>query len=261
VKELYCKTLKALIVMGCFLFLGITTAEALTVSVEPNKAQREVSGKVRVHIYAEGAENLVSMGVKITFDPTVLEVVEASKYEDVEKGWLMDADGNPATTGDQFNNPAVQIDNASGTVTMIGGHLKGTSTVGLNGKVLLGWIIFRAKANGTSNIHVDLGKYHPDHPAKTFDNFVKKDGVVDEPTNVPGDLGLICVVNGACEGDTTGDNSVDFADYAKFNAAWDSSFGDSTYDPACDLDGDGIVSFSDWALFNNDWNANCPSCP
>ncbi len=249
------------VITACILFLGVSVVHALTVSIEPNKAQREIGGKIRVHIYANDADSLISMGVKVTFDPTVLEVVEASKYEDLDNGWLMDADGSASTTDDQHNDPAVEIDNSTGTVIMIGGHLKGTSTVGLSGKVLLGWIVFQAKANGNSDIQVDLGKYHPEHPAKTFDNFVKRDGTVDEPTNVPGNLGVICVMEGACKGDTNGNGTVGFDDYAKFNAAWNSSFGDPNYDPACDVDGDGSIFYSDFAAFNSDWGKVCPACP
>ncbi len=254
------KFLSSVFVSIATLVLTASTVYGLTVSLEPATAQREVGGKVRVHIYAEGADSLISMGVKVTFDPAVLEVVEATKFENLDNGWLLDADGNPATTNDQYNTPAVEIDNANGTVVMIGGHMKGVGTAGLNGKVLLGWIVFQAKLNGTSYLSVDLGKYHPDHPSQTFDNFVKLDGTVDEPTNLPGDLGVICIMDGACEGDVNGNGSVAFDDYAKLNTAWGANFGDPNYDPSCDLNGDGSINFPDFAILNNDWGRTC-NCP
>ncbi len=251
--------------LAVFLMIGGQALAATTISLEPSNAQREVGGKVRVHIYVNDAVSLLSMGVKVTFDPTVLQVVEAHKFEKDADGniiWLMDADGDPATADDQYNNPAVEIDNTGGTVTMIGGHLTGSSTTGLTGKVLLGWIVFQAVGNGTSNLHIDLAKYGPGGPAdKTFDNFVNVDKTVDEPTNVPGDLGVICVLSGACEGDINASGKIFYDDYALFNAAWGSKFGDENYNPACDLDADGHVFYSDYAIFNSDWGKSCDSCP
>lgn len=234
---------------------------ATTISLEPSTAQRKIGGKVRMHIYVNDADSLISMGVKVTFDASVLQVVEAAKYEDFNNGWLMDGDGNPATTGDQYTDPAVAVNNTAGTVAMFGGRLTGTTTVGLSGKVLLGWIVFSASANGNSPISVDLFKYHPDDPAETFDNFVKLNGTVDEPTNIPDQLGYLCVRDDACISDINSSGKVYYDDYALFNVAWNSHFGDANYNPACDLDGDGQVYYSDFALFNTDWNKTCPSCP
>jgi hypothetical protein len=96
---------------------------------------------------------------------------------------------------------------------MIGGRLTGSSTQGLSGKVLLGWIVFEAIGNGVSRLNVDLGKYHPEHSNKTFVNFAKLDQSTDEPSNVSADLGVICVLNNACYADTDGDNDVDQTDW------------------------------------------------
>ena len=41
---------------------------------------------------------------------------------------------------------------------------------------------------------MDLAKYHPEHPSKTFDNFVNIDGTVDESTNL-GNLAVITVLS------------------------------------------------------------------
>jgi hypothetical protein len=60
-----------------FVFAGI--ADALDIVLEPANVQREVGGKVRVHIYAANAIDLISMGVKVSFDPSVLQVQNASK--------------------------------------------------------------------------------------------------------------------------------------------------------------------------------------
>lgn len=158
-----------------------------------------------MQISATGAENLVSMGVKVSFDPELLEVVDAVKHDvagDPENAWRMTFVKEDGTTF-SYNTPEVEWDNTSGTVSMIGGHLyknkqTGSSTEGLSGTVLLGWIDFRAKALGTSDLYVDLARYHPNHPSQTYDNFVKLNQTVDEPTNVQTNLGAISVSDTTC---------------------------------------------------------------
>jgi hypothetical protein len=246
-----------------FSFAGV--ANALDIVLEPSIKQREIDDQVRVQIYADPAVDLISMGVKVSFDPTILQVASASKYEDIinNNGWIMDADGDPLTTVDQYTDPAVEIDNTAGSVMMIGGRLTGNTTTGLSGKVLLGWIVFDAVANGTSNLNVDRAKYHPNHDTQTYDNFVQLGGTVDEPTNVPGDLGTICVVDDACKGDLNNNGAVNFADLALMKANF---FTDcSTLAPweVCvgDLNGDGQVNFGDLALIKaNFFRDDCALC-
>ncbi|MFH1147391.1 MAG: dockerin type I domain-containing protein [Pseudomonadota bacterium] len=247
-----------MVLCGLLLFSGV--AGALEIVLEPAKAQREVNGKVRVHIYANPADRLISMGVKVSFNPAILQAASASKCEDVNNGWLMDADGNPATTNDQYNTPAVSIDNTNGCVTMIGGHLIGTSTVGLSGKVLLGWIVFEAKALGNSALAVDLGKYHPDHPNAKFDNFVKLGGAVDEPTNVPGSLGVICVVQKACVGEANGNNIVDMGDFAMLRAAMGKVFPAPGYNVLLDLNANGAIDMGDFTILRAHMGVGCAQC-
>ena len=245
-----------------FVLAMVLPAWALEIVLEPDNAQREIGGKVRVHIYADGAVDLVSMGVKVSFDPSVLEVTEASKYEDVENGWLLDGDGNPATTDDQYNDPPVEIDNTGGSVTMIGGHMAGESTTGLGGKVLLGWIVFQAKANGNSYLNVDLGKYNPEHPTKKFDNFVNVDKSVDEPTGLPADLGIICVKDDACSGDVNANGTVDMGDFTDVRNAMGKVFSDPEYNVLADVNANGTVDMGDFNIVRSQMGTSgCPSCP
>ena len=46
---------KVLLGLFCTFFLFIGTASALEIKLEPAKAQRDLGGKVRVHIYADSA--------------------------------------------------------------------------------------------------------------------------------------------------------------------------------------------------------------
>lgn len=259
VKKSSRRTIVYLVMVLSCVFLWSATASALDIVLEPAKAQREVGGTVRVHIYANNAVSLISMGVKVSFNPSVLQVVSASKYEDVNKGWIMDADGDPATTGDQYKTPLVEIDNTAGAVTMIGGHLKGKSTVGLSGKVLLGWIVFKANAIGATNLHVDLGKYHPNHPVNKFDNFVRLNGTVDEPA-LPANLGAVCVVDSACVGDANNNGVVDMGDFALLRAAMGKTFPDPAYSPLLDLNGNGSVDMGDFAILRSHMGVKCKEC-
>ena len=233
----------------------------LAIVLEPSNAQREVGGKVRVHIYADSADTLISMGVKVTYDKNVLHAISAEKYTAFGDGWIMDADGSDATTDDQYTTPAVEIDNTNGTVTMIGGRLMGSSTAGLSGKVMLGWIVFEAIANGTSNLNVDLAKYHPNDPTDTFDNFVTVGGIVDNPTNVPGDLGVICVLSGAHPGDINNNGWVEPGDYAILRSHMYTGFPDPAYNVLADLNGNGWVEPGDYAILRAHMNTQCLVCP
>ena len=100
-------------------------SNALEIMLYPQNAQVAVGGQVRVQIYATGAENLVSMGVKVSFDPEVLEVVGAAKHDtigDPQNGWRMTVVKEDGTTL-SYNTPPVERDNTSGAVKMIGGHI------------------------------------------------------------------------------------------------------------------------------------------
>lgn len=247
------------LICSVFLFAGV--ASALDIVLEPDNAQREVGDKVRVHIYADNAVDLISMGFKVSFNKDILQVESASKYEeDADTSWVMDADGDPATTDDQYRTPPVEIDNTNGVVTMVGGNIKGESTTGHSGKVFLGWIVFEAIANGNSNLEVNLGRYNP-NPGKTYHNFVRLDKAVDEPTNVPGDLGIICVKDGAHPGDINGNGYVEPGDYAALRQAMGKGFPDSDYNVLADLNGNGYVEPGDYAILRSHMGQACLPCP
>jgi hypothetical protein len=256
------KVFQSALLIGLAVLLLAGSSFALDVSIEPNVAQRAIEGQVRVHIFATSAVDLISFGLTVTYDENVLEVVEASKYEDLTNGWVMDADGLPGSVpDDQHTDPPVDT-STPGIVKMIGGRLTGTATAGLNGKVLLGWIVFKGKSGvtGTSDISIDLANPAP------YDNFV---GISTTPAPVydgditPGQRATICIrdASSAREGDIDGDGNVFYSDYAVLSAAWNSQFGDANYNPAADLDGDGIVFYSDYALLSADWNQAVTPCP
>jgi len=244
-------------VLNCiFLLVFCGAAHALVFKLEPASLQMCTGCERTVKVYVDGATNLISMGAKVTFDATLVQVVSASKYEALSDGWIMDADGNPATTDDQYTSPPVEIDNQAGSVMMLGGRLTGTSTQGLSGMVLLGEIVFQGVENGDCSLNVDLAKYHPNHPAQTFDNFVTIDKVVDEPTNAQTDLGAICV---KIAGDANGDGVVNILDKVLVR----NHFGESGPPGwiGADVNCDGVVNILDKVVVRNEFGKSGAGCP
>jgi len=245
--------------MAVFLTAGM--ASALDLVVVPETAQRQVGNPVRVQIWAENASAIISMGIKVSFDPAVLQATGAAKNEDFSEGFLMDADGDSGTTDDQYVTPLVEIDNTAGTVTMIGGRLIGDSTTGLGPEVLLGWIDFNPIANGSTNVSVDLA-----HNNTTFVNFAGlPSGDSQDPGSLPANLGWIYVGADACEADYNADFKVDAIDADGFR----NDFGDTTclgLGNIClaDMNGDGKVDAIDADLFRGDFGrteTGSNSCP
>ncbi len=77
-----------LVFMSIFLFTS--AGQALEIVLKPANAQRKIDQKVRVQIYANNCVDLISMGIKVSFDPLLLQVENASKWEDFDTGWIMD---------------------------------------------------------------------------------------------------------------------------------------------------------------------------
>ena len=246
-----------IIVLCVVLLLVVSNAHALTVELIPANAQVAEGCQTTVGIYANDAVDLISMGVKVIFEPSVLEVVAAVKSDD----FVMDADGDLVnTTDDQYRTPPVEIDNTNGTVTMLGGRLIGAATEGLDGQVLLGTITFKGLVNSKTDLKVDLGRYHPNHPTDTFDNFVSltsTGGNVDEPTNVGPDavLGTVCV---KFYGDTNGDGVVNILDKVAVRNAFGQG-GDPGWIPA-DVNCDGVVNILDKVAVRNAFGQGGIAC-
>jgi hypothetical protein len=254
----------------CCFFCFASIASTLTVSLEPANAQIAPGNKVKVNIFAKSAEYLISMGVKVSFDPAFLSVASASKYEDVANGWLLDGAGDPATTDDQFNLPLIET--TSDSVTMIGAH--GPGVPGLDGKVLLGWIVFTAQsATGFTDIGVTRARFHPSHPSRTFDNFVSFDGSttsVVEPTNLPDNPGAdpavfatIYVGSDACEGDINHDGEVNVFDLVLLKLNFYTHCNNLVPGELCvgDLNGDDEVNVFDLVLLKLDFYRSSESNP
>ena len=53
------------------------------------------------------------MGVEIAFDPSILTASNANKNQDPITGFILDEDGAPYTTSDQYSSPAVEVNNTT----------------------------------------------------------------------------------------------------------------------------------------------------
>ena len=248
--------MKRIIVLCIVILLAVSNVYALTVELDPANIRVPENCQVNVDIYANDAVDLISMGVTVIFETTALEVVDAVKGDD----FVMDADGDLGTLGDQYRTPDPEIDNLNGTVTLIGGRLMGDNTQGLDGRVLLGTITFKGLVNSRTDLKVDLGRYHPNHPTDTFDNFVSlttTGGVVDEPTNVGPEevLGTVCV---KYPGDANGDGVVNILDKVVVRNAFGQGGPDGWIQ--ADVNCDGVVNILDKVVVRNAFGQSGISC-
>jgi hypothetical protein len=173
----------------------------------------------------------------------------------------MDADGSGATSGDQYTTPNPEINNTNGTVTMIGGRLTGNSTTGLSGKVLLGYVVFNAIANGNTNLALSVAK------PPLFDNFVGLGGppppVYDNaiaPVNAPVNKGIVCVAAGALAGDINKNGAVDSGDFAMLRSAMGKSYPDPNYNVLADFNANGSIDSGDFAILRANMGKTLLSC-
>jgi len=238
--------------------------------LNPNRAQRNIGGKIWMHIMLDSINGspLLSTGIKISFNPSYLQVIDAQKY--VAGKWEVWAMKDP-TSGTTYTDPPIQVDNTNGTVTIIGGKLKPNPVIGNN--ILIGYIVFRCIAGSGGHVTktpITVGLAHP----TPYNNFVREDGTVDDATmniNTPQQLATICIIDSskgvpACEGDLNADNQVFGADYSIFNGSWLKWWYQSGYNPGADFNADGQVFGPDYSIFNGDWlrgrpgQIACPSC-
>jgi len=251
----------SLVLVSTFLICRLTFA--LDLAIKPATVQRGVNQSFRIQIFANNATDIISMGIKVMYDPTVLQVTNASKNLNFIDGFIMDADGDPATEGDQYTTPDVNIDAINGSVEMLGGRITGASTSGMTGSVLLGWIDFLTVGSGSTYLSIDLAKYHPNHPSNTFANFVSLAGVVQDPdsTALPQNACWVYVGEDACEANLNGDDRINVTDLGILK----SEFGKINCNEAgqlcvADLNYDGRVNVTDLGILKGEFGrVNCPT--
>ena len=240
--------MKKYIILGMALVFCFSTTMVFAepvVSINPSYAQRKLRtgnehNKIRMHVELSGAVNLLSAGVKLTYDPVQFAVIEHQKNDAV---W---------NTG-----IGSYLDGVDG-VLFVGG-----STTPVSGdKILLGWVVFRfigCPDNMPLNVPVTVSLAKD----PLYDNFVDTSNIVkDDDLTFEG--ATVCLVDpdvDACEGDFNGDDRVYYDDSFVFKAAFPSTFPAASYNPACDFNADGRVFYDDFFVFKSDFpRTGCPAC-
>lgn len=219
----------------CAVLLSATGASAADVDVYAEGAY--TADTVDVYIYADiNSVNLKSFGVKLTYDPSVLAIVSATKNEGE---WYM-GDG---VTNHPYKAPETTT---AGEVVIIGGLLDTTAPLtGVSGaRKLLGKINFSRLNTGMDfGIGLTLGK------AGTYANFVTTDAIKLDETGVcfPGMSG--CAKGNAiyARGDANGDGYITNTDMFAVKSI--KATGD--YIVFADCNADGFITNTDMFCIKN----------
>jgi hypothetical protein len=247
--EIMKKTLLLIVTTALLAVLSVGVAAAdPSVTLDPTYAARhfkDTSGEkepIRIHIKLSGAANLLNFSVKVTYDPVKLKILE---YHVNDTTW-------------NFVQNSYYKDNDL--------YMFGASSTPVSGDVLIGWLV--VEHNGGLDDTPALTTFNVELAGETvsgFDNFVTSAGaVVDTSVIFTGAESELFIPNhydtNACQGDFDGDGDVDGTDYARFYAAYPSTFPAANYDPAADIDADGDVDDDDKSMFDEDYNQTLP-CP
>lgn len=177
-----------------------------------------------VYLYADiNAENILSCGVKLTYNPIDLSVSSASKNESV---WFM-GDG---TTNHAYMEP--DTSNPGEIVYILGKLDTNAPTEGVAGtRVKLGEVVFNRLNTNMPNISLSIGKPTP------FDNVVTVGGSVLD------DTGVAFLANTVVErGDANADGTIDIRDIRALRQGIGSPDDASIW---VDCNGDGSVDIRD----------------
>ena len=255
---------KTALTTATLIFMISGMASALNIDLVPSNVQRAPGSTVRINIHTSDATDLISMGILVSFDPAVLQASavntgDTGKYLDCNDGWIMDADGDCATTADQFATPDVEVDNTAGTVFMIGGRIKGSATDGLDDPII-GWITFTVVGSEGQTSDLSVNFAHPD--SIDYEHFVMLDGTLVDSTYSPAVEGAICVDADPCDGNVNGDDRANVLDLGVMR----SEFGNNRCNdpgPGCqsDVNNDGIVNVLDLGILRGDFGRIDCSCP
>lgn len=101
--------------------------------------------KLKVYVYADADEALVSFGVKLTYNPAILELDESSCLTRNNDVWYF---GNPSDEGTIYETPNAgpDVNSTEGSVVFVGGKLDSTEEiqtgVSAGTRILLGIVTF-----------------------------------------------------------------------------------------------------------------------
>ncbi len=226
------KSGRSLFIIGMLFFLAgaLIPVHSFAADVDVYIEGAYTDTDLAVYIYADiNGPNILSAGVKLTYETSELTLTSAKKNESV---WSL---GNESYMDPETSTP--------GEVIIICGKLD-TSENGIHAldgvsgdRVLLGKVIFSRTGNSTPfspTLTIDYGKRGP---GGKYKNFVATDGTELDDTGVA--FGSITV---AKRGDANADGIVNFQDML-FIRDYTQNGGNDT--PFADCNNDGIINFQD----------------
>lgn len=195
--------------------------------------------ELKVYVYADSNVNLVSFGVKLTYDPAELTLDESSCLKRNDAVWYFGTTDAPYDTP----NAGPNVDSTEGSVVFVGGKIDSTDPqagVTADDRILLGIVTFTSY-DGTDiteapAIGVELAKEDP------YANFVDISGdVLDSGIGVT-------TIEIFERGNANGDESIDFQDMLAIKY-YTQNGGD--YHCYSDCNDDGVLDFQDMLCIRN----------
>ena len=223
-------------------------AQSTMILIQPSSSDVDVDDTVTVDIKIEDVTDLYGVDVRLSFDPTLLEV--------------QDADGNPANgvqiQAGSFPTPNFVVkneaDNSAGTIWYAVSQMNPTEPV--SGSGVAASVTFKGLADGVSSV------------AFTYQKIVERDG---EQISATTQDGQITVIGGAWPsglfGDVDGDCDVDIVDIMRVASRWQTSCANPdpdndpdtpNYDALCDVNDDCIIDIVDIMQVAARWGDTCP---
>ena len=219
-------------------------AQSTIILIQPSASNVNVGNTVTVDIWIEDVIDLYGADVRLSFDPTLLEV--------------QDADGNPANgvqiQGGSFPAPNFVVkkeaDNGAGTIWYAVSQMSPTEPV--SGSGVAASVTFKGLAEGTSSV------------AFTYQKIVKIDGEQIPATTQDGQI-TVTETSGLF-GDLDGDCDVDIVDIMLVACRWQTSCDNPdpdddpdtpNYDALYDVIADCVIDISDIMQVAAHWGETC----
>jgi hypothetical protein len=241
----------AIALLGAMLLVSLPVskgfAQSTTILIQPSESAVDVDDTVTVDIQIKDVTDLYGVDVRLSFDPTLLEV--------------QDADGNPTNgvqiQGGSFPAPDFVVkneaDNSAGTIWYAVSQMSPTEPV--SGSGIAASVTLKGLAGGTSSV------------AFTYQKIVERDGEQIPATTQDGQITVTSQEwPSGLFGDIDGDCDVDIVDIMKVACRWQTSCDNHdpdnnpdtpNYDALCDVNDDCVIDVADMMQVAEHWSETC----
>ncbi|MCD6185392.1 MAG: hypothetical protein J7K84_06340 [Deltaproteobacteria bacterium] len=215
------KSSRILLIIGLLVFVmgALIPVNSFAADVDVYAEGAYTETGFAVYIYADiNGPNILSAGVKLTYDTSELTVTSAEKNESV---WFLG--------GESYMDPDIST---PGEVVFILGKLDNADpAAGVSGeRVLLGKAVFTRNTTNAPSVTLSLGR-----TTGTYNNFVATDATV-----LDGSVNFIAATV-VQRGDANADGVITFADMSKVRAMITNN--EFTIYADCNIDG--VITFAD----------------